>query len=297
MRGHAFGVQRSLDHAGAVAGPLVAAALLTWAGLGLRTVFLLAAIPAALVVLVILLGVRETPPAVIPVRAADRGSWRELDGRFRLFLLAMLVFALGNSTDAFILLRLQHAGVSAAGIAVVWSLFHVVKMVSTYLGGRLSDRLGRRPMVLAGWATYAAVYLAFALVSTPAAVLATFFCYGVYYGLTEPVERAWVVELAPARLRGTALGLYHGIVGLGALPASVLFGLVWKTFGAPVAFGFGAALAGARGAAAAGRQARDGRSTRQVVRPSPNTVSGSANHIRPAPTTPSAAWPEACRLR
>lgn len=244
MRGRAFGVQRSLDHAGAVAGPLVAAALLTWAGLGLRIVFLLAAVPAALVVLVILLGVRETPPGERPARTADRGSWRELDGRFRLFLLAMLVFALGNSTDAFILLRLQQAGVSAAGIAVVWSLFHVVKMVSTYLGGRLSDRVGRRPMVLAGWATYAVIYVAFALVSTPAAVLATFFCYGVYYGLTEPVERAWVVELAPASLRGTALGLYHGIVGLGALPASVLFGLVWKVLGAPVAFGMGAALAG-----------------------------------------------------
>jgi MFS family permease len=213
-------------------------------GKGLRTVFLLAAIPAALVVLVILLGVREAPLAQGPAKAADRGSWRDLDGRFRLFLLAMLVFALGNSTDAFILLLLQHAGMSAAGIAVVWSLFHVVKMVSTYIGGRLSDRLGRRPMVLAGWATYAAAYLAFALVSSPAAVLATFFCYGLYYGLTEPVERAWVVELAPANLRGTALGLYHGIVGLGALPASVLFGLVWKAFGAPVAFGLGAALAG-----------------------------------------------------
>lgn len=243
-RGHAFGVQRALDHAGAVAGPLVAAALLTWAGLGLRAVFLLAAVPAALVVVVIVLGVREAPAAAHDRPALRlRGAWSQLDVRFRLFLAAMLVFTLGNSTDAFILLRLQAAGVSAAGVAVVWAAFHVVKMVATYLGGRLSDRLGRRPMVLAGWAVYAVVYLAFALVDTSRGVLVTFFCYGVYYGLTEPVERAWASELAPAGLRGTALGLYHGVVGLGALPASVLFGLVWQRLGTAHAFALGAVLA------------------------------------------------------
>lgn len=243
-RGHAFGVQRALDHAGAVAGPLVAAALLTWAGLGLRAVFLLAAIPAALVVVVIVLGVREAPAATHDRPGLRlRGAWSQLDGRFRLFLAAMLVFTLGNSTDAFILLRLQATGVAAAGVAVVWAAFHVVKMVATYVGGRLSDRLGRRPMVLAGWAVYAAVYLAFALVDTPQAVLVTFFCYGVYYGLTEPVERAWASELAPAGLHGTALGLYHGVVGLGALPASVLFGLVWQRLGTAHAFALGAVLA------------------------------------------------------
>ena len=257
QRGHAFGVQRTLDHAGAVAGPLVAAALLTWAGLGLRAVFLLAAVPAALMVVVIVLGVREAPAATHEHPALRlRGAWSQLDGRFRLFLAAMLVFTLGNSTDAFILLRLQGAGVSAAGIAVMWAAFHVVKMVATYLGGRLSDRLGRRPMVLAGWAVYAAVYLAFALVDSPRAVLVTFFCYGVYYGLTEPVERAWVSELAPAGLRGTALGLYHGVVGLGALPASVLFGLVWQRLGSGAAFALGASLAAVAAALLLGVRSR-----------------------------------------
>ena len=257
QRGHAFGVQRTLDHAGAVAGPLVAAALLTWAGLGLRAVFLLAAVPAALMVVVIVLGVREAPAATHEHPALRlRGAWSQLDGRFRLFLAAMLVFTLGNSTDAFILLRLQGAGVSAAGLAVMWAAFHVVKMVATYLGGRLSDRLGRRPMVLAGWAVYAAVYLAFALVDSPRAVLVTFFCYGVYYGLTEPVERAWVSELAPAGLRGTALGLYHGVVGLGALPASVLFGLVWQRLGSGAAFALGASLAAVAAALLLGVRSR-----------------------------------------
>jgi MFS family permease len=243
-RGEAFGVQRAFDHAGAVVGPLVAAALLGWAGLSLRAVFLLAAIPAAVVIVVLLLAVHEPPrpaPAVAPGGSAGREPF---GGRFGLLLGAVVVFTLGNSTDAFLLLRLADAGVTPARVALLWSAFHVVKAAATWLGGRLSDRLGRRPMVTAGWLLYVAVYLAFATVSRPITLVAVFLAYGLYFGLTEPVERAWVVDLAPASRRGAALGLYHGAVGLAALPASVLFGLLWQRFGAPAAFfvGAGAAL-------------------------------------------------------
>jgi MFS family permease len=158
-------------------------------------------------------------------------------------LAALLVFTLGNSTDAFLLLRLSDCGVSAAGVALLWSAFHVVKMFSTYACGRASDRLGRRRMVLTGWSVYAAVYFAFAIVGSRTAVIATFLAYGLYYGLAEPVERAWVADLVPPQLRGTAFGLYHGVVGLAALPASLLFGLLWQRLGAPVAFVTGACLA------------------------------------------------------
>jgi MFS family permease len=242
-RGEAFGVQRAMDHAGAVAGPLIAAALLKFAGLGLRPVFLLAAVPAA-VVIVLVLTLKE-PPRAMPAPGPSRSRWGigTVDRSFALLLAAVLLFALGNSSDAFILLRLADAGVAPALLAVLWSAFHVVKMVSTYLGGRLSDSFGRRGMILAGWGSYAAVYLAFALVSGPVAVTITFFCYGIYFGLTEPVERAWVAELVPEAQRGSAFGLYHGVVGLGALPASVLFGITWKLWGAPAAFALGAALA------------------------------------------------------
>jgi MFS family permease len=245
QRGEAFGLQRALDHLGAVAGPLVAAALLTLAGLSLRAVFVLALVPAVAVVAVLLAWVRESPrrrPAA-PVRLA--GAWRELGRPVHLVLAAVLLFTLGNSTDAFLLLRLSDAGVSPAGVAVAWSGFHVVKTVSAYLGGRGSDRLGRRPMLIAGWAYYAGVYLTFALVTSRAAVLATFLAYGLYYGLTEPVERAWVADLVPVHLRGTAFGLYHGAIGIAALPASVLFGFLWQRVGPAAAFGTGAALAGA----------------------------------------------------
>lgn len=244
QQGEAFGLQRALDHAGAVAGPLVAAALLSWLGLSLRHVFLLAAVPAALAVVVIVIAVREAKSRDVDnARAAPTLSWRVLDRNFRLLLLACGVFALGNSTDAFILLRLAEAGVAPAGIALCWSAFHIVKMVAAYLGGRLSDSLGRRPMVLAGWFVYAAVYLGLALASSTTAVLVIFFSYGVYFGLTEPVEKAWVASIVAPELRGTAFGLYNGVIGLAALPASVLFGALWQGFGVSVAFATGAALA------------------------------------------------------
>ncbi len=244
-RGEAFGVQRALDHLGAVLGPLAAAALLTLAGLSLRAVFVLAIVPAVAVVVVLLAFLRETPhgnPAAAPRLA---GSWGELGRPAHVLLAAVFLFTLGNSSDAFLLLRLSEAGASPAGVALAWSGFHVVKTASAYLAGRWSDRVGRRSLVIAGWAFYAAVYLAFAVASSRTAVVAIFLAYGLYYGLTEPVERAWLADLVPERLRGTAFGLYHGAIGLAALPASVLFGLLWQRVAPAAAFATGAALAGA----------------------------------------------------
>ena len=245
QRGAAFGIHRMMDHAGAVMGPLVAAGLLSYAGVSLRTIFLLSAIPAIAVMVVLITGVRE--PAKEAGRDATKAfhprDWRKFDKNFRVLLIALLVFTLGNSTDAFILLLLAKHGVSAAWIALLWSLHHVVKMGASYLGGMASDRWGRRRMLWAGWLVYALVYFSFAYAGTQTAVIATFLVYGIYFGLTEPVEKAWVVDLTPPELRGTALGLYHGVVGLAALPASILFGVLWEVFGAEAAFLTGSALA------------------------------------------------------
>ncbi len=245
QRGEAFGLQRALDHLGAVLGPLVAAALLTLAGLSLRAVFVLAIVPAAAVVLVLVVFLREPARASPPRRVHPLGAWRDLGVPVRRLFAALLLFTLGNSSDAFLLLRLADAGATPAGVAVAWSAFHVVKTTSAYLAGRGSDRLGRRAMMVAGWATYAVVYLAFALVNSLTAMTAVFLAYGLYYGFTEPVERAWVADLVPERLRGTAFGLYHGVIGLAALPASLLFGFLWQRVGPSSAFAAGAALAGA----------------------------------------------------
>jgi MFS family permease len=163
---------------------------------------------------------------------------------FRRLLLAVLVFTLGNSTDAFLLLRLSETGLGAGSIALLWAAHHAVKMIATFVGGRVSDRMGRRRSVMAGWVVYAAVYFAFAVVSSPVGLIVVFLSYGMYFGLTEPVERAWVAGLAPARLRGNAFGLYHGAIGLAALPASVVFGAVYAAAGSAAAFTTGAVLAG-----------------------------------------------------
>jgi len=244
QRGAAFGLRQALDHAGAVTGPLVASALLA-IGFSMRQVFIAAVIPAAIVMVVLIAGVKEKERAIASSRSPLRlrQHWHELGGNFRKLLLAILIFTLGNSTDAFLLLRLGDAGIAPAWVAVLWSAHNGVKLVATYLGGRLSDVAGRRPLMIGGWLVYAAVYLAFALFTSHAALIATFLAYGIYFGLTEPVERAWVADLAPPDLRGTAYGCYHLTIGIAALPASLVFGFLWMRLGAGVAFGCGAALA------------------------------------------------------
>ncbi|MDH5372394.1 MAG: MFS transporter [Acidimicrobiia bacterium] len=243
--GAAYGLHRAMDHGGAVAGPLVAAGLLLIPGIGLREVFLLAGIPAILVMLVLFFAVNE--PADRPVASGPPPSiidgWQATEPPFRRLLLAVIVFTLGNSTDAFLLLRLTDVGFAPAWVALLWSLHHVVKLLANLFGGQLSDRVSRRALIGTGWLLYAAIYLGFGLTTNTAGLVALFLIYGIYFGLTEPVERAWVAALAPAESRGGAFGFFHGSVGLTALPASLLFGALYTTLGPAAAFGTGAALA------------------------------------------------------
>ncbi|WP_025324099.1 MFS transporter [Deferrisoma camini] len=257
QRGRAFGFHRAMDHAGAVVGPLVAAALLGW-GVPLRVVFGLAALPAAAVVVVIARGVAESPrsaPQPDPSLAAapKPGGFGPGFGRF---LLALAVFTLGNSTDAFLLFRMSELGAPAASVAVLWAAHHGVKTAATLWGGRIVDRLGPRRCLTAGWLWYAVVYLGFALARGPGAGVVWFLAYGLYHGLAEPAERAWTAALAPRGVRGAAYGWVHGAMGLAALPASLLFGGLWEAWGAPVAFGVGAALAVGAAALLAGVPSR-----------------------------------------
>ncbi|MFQ5479581.1 MAG: MFS transporter [Candidatus Krumholzibacteriia bacterium] len=243
MRGRAFGLHRAMDHGGAVVGPLVAATLLGLGGLTLRHVFLLAAVPSAVVVALLVTVVKDPAASVVPTPLNPGTGWARLGPDFKRLVLALIIFTLGNSTDAFLLLRLAGQGVRPGSVAVLWSLHHVVRMVATWGGGRLSDRTGRRGMVLSGWLLYAAVYLGFAVVESRAGLIAVFLAYGLYFGLTEPAEKAWVADLVPKEWRGSAFGYYHGAVGVAALPASLAFGLLWQRWGAGAAFGTGAGLA------------------------------------------------------
>jgi MFS family permease len=158
-------------------------------------------------------------------------------------LVAVTVFTLGNSTDAFLLLRFSDLGVATGWLAVLWAAHNVVRMVAVWVGGRWSDKVGRKPLMVAGWGLYAVVYLGFGAATALGPLLILFLVYGLYFGLTEPVERAWVASLAPPDRRGAAFGWYHGAVGFAALPASVLFGVLYSTAGAGAAFGLGSALA------------------------------------------------------
>ncbi|MFP5284332.1 MAG: MFS transporter, partial [Thermoanaerobaculia bacterium] len=166
-----------------------------------------------------------------------------LGGRFWAFLGVLFLFTLGNSTDAFLLLRAADLGVDDALVPILWAMLHVVKSLSSTPGGILSDRLGRKPLLVAGWILYAAVYLALGQAGSEWQVWALFGIYGIYFGLTEGVEKALVADLVPADRRGAAFGWYNLALGLGALPASLLFGAIWDWKGATAAFTFGAALA------------------------------------------------------
>ena len=243
IRGRAFGFHRAADHAGGVLGPLIAFAVLTYHLAEIRTVFWLAAIPGVLSFVVLVAFVRDVP-RVAPAPAAsgpdlslplDRSFWRVLG--------VIFLFTLGNSTDAFLLLRANQLGVPVALAPVLWAALHVVKSLSSTPGGALSDRIGRRPTLIMGWTLYAAVYLGFAQATEAWQAWALFAVYGVFFGLTEGSERALIADLVPLERRGTAFGWFNLAIGLGALPASLLFGWVWDRAGAPTAFAMGAALA------------------------------------------------------
>lgn len=250
-RGRAFGFHRAADNLGAVLGPLCAFVLLRWMGVPIRTVFWLAAIPAVLAVVVLVVAVRErgdrsretgARPEAGAVSPADH-STAALGGRFWGVLTAVFVFTLGNSTDAFLLLRAAELGVPIAVAPLIWAALHVVKSVSNTPGGALSDRVGRRPVVLAGWLLYAAVYVGFALASAAWHAWALFMIYGLVFGLSEGTEKALVADLAPVARRGAAFGWYNLAIGIGTLPASLLFGALWNRYGSPVAFVVGASIA------------------------------------------------------
>lgn len=241
QRGRAFGFHRAADNAGAAVGPLVATALLLGAGLSMRSVFWIAAIPGALAVLTLVAFVRETPRAV--AAKPDAAPPGPLGARFWRFLVVLLVFTLGNSTDAFLLLRAGQLGVPLWQMPLLWAALHFVKSASSTPGGALSDRFGRRPLIVGGWMCYAAVYVGFAEATATWHAWALFAAYGVFFGMTEGTEKALVADLVPAARRGTAYGFYNLAIGLAALPASLLFGLVWDGLGAEFAFSTGAALA------------------------------------------------------
>ncbi len=250
-RGLAFGFHRAMDHAGAVVGPLIGYGLVLWfaadsnalTGRDFTRIFLLASIPALAAVLVVSFLVRESyKPKRVTAKTSDlevprvRLSLRGFDGNFKCFLLIIALFTLSNSSDFFLLLRAQDAGVSVLNTSLLWAALHGIKVLSSIFGGDLSDRLGRKRLIVSGWILYAAVYAGFAFVSEPVSVWILFLIYGIYFGLAEGAEKALVADLVRPEQRGTAYGLYNLAFGITVFPASLLMGTLWDWRGAQTAF-------------------------------------------------------------
>ncbi|HUE72142.1 MAG TPA: MFS transporter [Pirellulaceae bacterium] len=243
VRGRAFGLHRGMDHLGAAIGPLMAMIFLWLWPAHLRTMFVLTLIPGLAVVALLIFGLREPPRAAPATQEPLEWTLRPFGANFRVFLAALVLFTLGNSSDAFLLVRAGELGVPQHLLPLLWFAFHVVKSSGNMAGGALVDRAGPRLPLAAGWLAYAAIYLGFAFASSVWHVWTLFLGYGIYYALAEPAEKTLVAQLAGPQHKGLAFGWYNLAIGIGALPASVIFGILYQQFGPVVAFGSGAGLA------------------------------------------------------
>ncbi|HEY43986.1 MAG TPA: MFS transporter [Anaerolineae bacterium] len=256
QRGLAFGLHRAGDTAGAVIGLAIALGVFLATQRGMteltratfQVIVLISVIPAVLAVLVIALGAQEVAPTSREA-TQPRLTLAGLDRRFLLFLVVVVVFTLGNSSDAFLILRAQTAGLSVSGVLGMMVTFNLTYALISIPAGMLSDRVGRRSLLILGWGLYALVYLGFARASTGWHAWSLMAVYGVYYGLTEGVAKAFVADLVPSERRGTAYGVYNAAVGIMAFPASLIAGVLWQGVGSWTGFGpsapflFGAVLA------------------------------------------------------
>lgn len=249
-RGFAFGFNRAADHLGAVLGPVAAFFLLSWIAADsadptareYQQVFLFASVPVVFGIFVIVAFVREDKKPVNGVHNRIKFSIREFDGNFKRFLAVIALFTLSNSTDAFLLLRAKESGISAAILPLLWMTLHFSKVVCSLIGGELSDRIGRKKLIFAGWIVYAFVYAGFAFASTAWHAWALFVIYGAYFGMTEGTEKAMVADMVEEEKRGTAYGFYNLAFGITVFPASLLFGLIWSEWGVAPAFLISAAI-------------------------------------------------------
>jgi len=262
-RGYAFGFQRAMDHGGAVIGPLISSALLILVLLDIRIVFLYSYVPGIIVVLLVVFGISEVKRQKgenLAASSINFNSFRsngnlkrdepipkfkdlkKLGEKFSYFLLILIIFSLGNSTDAFLILRASDLGIKTALIPMLWVVLHISKSVFSISGGYLSDKIGRKTMISLGWIVYFFAYLGFAFARQSWHIWVLFAFYGLFFGFTEGAEKALIGDLVKEN-RGLAYGFYHFAIGIAALPASIIFGLVWKLVSFKAAFIMGSCLA------------------------------------------------------
>lgn len=246
QRGRAYGFHRALDHTGAIVGPLLAVLLLQGLGVSLRATFLFAVLPGAAGVLMLAFLLRETKAAEAndePPPAESSSSFLVHRSSFKRALIAIALFSLANSSDAFLLLQAHAAGVSTAMLPLLWAAHHVIKSLFSTRAGALSDRVDRRYLLITGWTIYAAIYVLFPFAKTLTSFVVLFVLYAIPFTLTEGAERAWMADLAPIETRGKSFGVYYLTNGLCVLIGTAIFGLIYQQISPAAAFYTGAALA------------------------------------------------------
>lgn len=246
IRGRAFGFHRTMDTTGAVLGPLVAYAILLAFqgdnGNAYRTVFLIGAVPALVAVAILGIFIPEKPKEARPMQP-PKVKWSTFSRQLKHFLLIVAVFSVGNSSDAFLIIRATNVGVEVENVLLIYALFNLVSAIFSLPAGIASDKVGRGPLLLSGFIVFIATYLGFALASTPLVVWILFSVYGLYVGLTAGVLRAYAADVAPAELRGTAIGAYYTVEGISLLAASTIAGLLWTYISPSAPFYYGAVMA------------------------------------------------------
>jgi MFS family permease len=250
-RGLAFGLHRAGDTAGAVVGQTIAllvvlatqAQALELTRATFQTLVIISTIPALIAVVVLVVGAREVRKAGTKQGSSVRLTFDSLGREFKYFLLVVAIFTLGNSSDAFLVLRAQERGLTVAGVIAMLISFNLIYSLASGPLGAWSDRIGRERLIIGGWLVYGLIYLGFALAGAGWQIWLVYALYGLYYAAVEGTAKAFVADLVPAEQRGTAYGLYNAVVGLMAFPASLLAGLLWQGLGPGTPFLAGALLA------------------------------------------------------
>ena len=241
--GRAFSFHRSLDTMGAVVGPALAFFLLGISSNDYRTVFWLSIIPGIIAVLLIIFFITETSKPATELSQRPKFTLKHFDWRFKFFVIIAAIFALGNSSDVFLILRAEEKGVPAVMIPVVYLLFNLVYSMSAIPAGIAADRFGKKRVILTGFVLFALLYYGFAVAADATAIWILFGFYGVFMGLTEGIQKAFLATIIPQQFKATAFGVYNTIVGIAMLPASLIGGWLWDHVSPSATFYFGAITA------------------------------------------------------